>query len=160
MAQRSVFVSLGWTFRDYAKRVWDNSGEDNVLFLAGGIAFNIILAALPFLLLLVTGVGSLIHFYSIGYMKGDPLFARFFAYLNLFAASMLILVLADNFLLTFLGWEGVGLCSYLLISFWYQRNSAAVAGKKAFVTNRVGDVGFLIAMFLIIATYGTLRNSP
>jgi NADH-quinone oxidoreductase subunit L len=107
-------------------------------------------------ILLVTGVGSLIHFYSIGYMRGDPLFSRFFAYLNLFAASMLILVLADNFLLTFLGWEGVGLCSYLLISFWYRRNSAAVAGKKAFVTNRVGDVGFLIAMFLIIATYGTL----
>jgi len=107
-------------------------------------------------ILLVTGVGTLIHFYSIGYMKGDPLFSRFFAYLNLFAASMLILVLADNYLLTFLGWEGVGLCSYLLISFWYQRNSAAVAGKKAFVTNRVGDVGFLLAMFLIIATYGTL----
>jgi NADH-quinone oxidoreductase subunit L len=107
-------------------------------------------------ILLVTGVGSLIHFYSIGYMHGDPLFSRFFAYLNLFAASMLILVLADNFLLTFLGWEGVGLCSYLLISFWYRRNSAAVAGKKAFITNRVGDVGFLLAMFLIIATYGTL----
>ena len=108
-------------------------------------------------ILLVTGVGSLIHIYSIGYMHGDPLFSRFFAYLNLFAASMLILVLADNFLLTFLGWEGVGLCSYLLISFWFERNSAAVAGKKAFVTNRVGDVGFLLAMFLIIATYGTLN---
>lgn len=108
-------------------------------------------------ILLVTGVGSLIHVYSIGYMHGDPLFSRFFAYLNLFAASMLILVLADNLLLTFLGWEGVGLCSYLLISFWYERNSAAVAGKKAFVTNRVGDVGFLLAMFLIIATYGSLE---
>ena len=110
-------------------------------------------------ILLVTGVGSLIHFYSIGYMHGDSRFTRFFAYLNLFAASMLILVLADNFLLTFLGWEGVGLCSYLLISFWYERNSAAVAGKKAFVTNRVGDVGFLLAMFLMIATYGTLNYS-
>jgi len=108
-------------------------------------------------ILLVTGVGLLIHIYSIGYMHGDPLFSRFFAFLNLFAASMLILVLADNLLLTFLGWEGVGLCSYLLISFWYHRNSAAVAGKKAFVTNRVGDVGFLIAMFLIIATYGSLQ---
>ena len=107
-------------------------------------------------LLLVTGVGFLIHLYSIGYMHGDPLFSRFFAYLNLFAASMLILVVSDNLLLTFLGWEGVGLCSYLLISFWYQRNDAATAGKKAFVTNRVGDVGFLIAMFLIIATYGSL----
>ncbi len=109
--------------------------------------------------LLVTGVGSLIHIYSVGYMHGDGLYSRFFGYLNLFAASMLILVLADNFLLTFLGWEGVGLCSYLLISFWYERNSAAVAGKKAFITNRVGDVGFLIAMFLMVATYGTLNYS-
>jgi NADH-quinone oxidoreductase subunit L len=108
-------------------------------------------------LLLVTGVGLLIHLYSIGYMHGDPLFSRFFAYLNLFAASMLVLVVADNLLLTFLGWEGVGLCSYLLISFWYQRNDAAIAGKKAFITNRVGDVGFLLAMFLIIATYGSLE---
>ncbi|MFA5885086.1 MAG: NADH-quinone oxidoreductase subunit L, partial [Acidimicrobiia bacterium] len=108
-------------------------------------------------ILLVTGVGLLIHIYSIGYMHGDPLFSRFFAYLNLFAASMLILVIADNLLLTFLGWEGVGLCSYLLISFWYHRNAAAVAGKKAFVTNRVGDVGFLLAMFLIISTYGSLE---
>jgi len=108
-------------------------------------------------LLLVTGVGLCIHLYSIAYMHGDPLFSRFFAYLNLFAASMLILVVADNLLMTFLGWEGVGLCSYLLISFWYRRNDAATAGKKAFVTNRVGDVGFLLAMFLIIATYGTLE---
>ena len=87
-------------------------------------------------LLLVTGVGSLIHLYSIGYMHGDPRFSRFFCYLNLFAASMLILVLGSTFLLTFLGWEGVGLSSYLLVSFWYERNAAAVAGKKAFVTNR------------------------
>src|SRR5262249_7836431 len=107
-------------------------------------------------ILLVTGVGSLIHLYSIGYMRGDPLYSRFFAYLNLFAASMLILVIADNLLLTFLGWEGVGLCSYLLISFWYERRAAAVAGKKAFVTNRVGDVGFLLGMFLIITMYGSL----
>jgi NADH-quinone oxidoreductase subunit L len=108
-------------------------------------------------ILLVTGVGSLIHIYSMGYMHGDPHYARFFGYLNLFAASMLILVIADNLLLTFLGWEGVGLCSYLLISFWNERNDAAVAGKKAFVTNRVGDVGFLLAMLLIIATFGSLE---
>ena len=107
-------------------------------------------------ILLVTGIGSLIHLYSIGYMHGDPRFSRFFAYLNLFAASMLILVLGSSFLMTFLGWEGVGLCSYLLISFWFERNAAAVAGKKAFVTNRVGDVGFLLAMFLIIASYRSL----
>ncbi len=109
--------------------------------------------------LLVTGVGTLIHLYSIGYMHGDERYSRFFAYLNLFAASMLILVLGSNFLVTFLGWEGVGLCSYLLISFWFERNAAAVAGKKAFVTNRVGDVGFLLAMFLVFTSYGTLNYS-
>ncbi len=110
-------------------------------------------------ILLVTGVGTLIHLYSIGYMHGDERFSRFFAYLNLFAFSMLVLVLGSSFLVTFLGWEGVGLCSYLLISFWFERNSAAVAAKKAFVTNRVGDVGFLLAMFLIFASYGTLNYS-
>jgi len=108
-------------------------------------------------ILLVTGVGSLIHIYSLGYMHGDPRYSRFFSYLNLFAASMLVLVLGSNFLVTFLGWEGVGLSSYLLVSFWFERNAAAVAGKKAFVTNRVGDVGYLLAMFLIFASYGTLN---
>ena len=111
------------------------------------------------MILFVTGVGALIHLYAIGYMHGDPRFSRFFAYLNLFAASMLVLVLGSSFLLTFLGWEGVGLCSYLLISFWFERNSAAVAGKKAFVTNRVGDFGFMIAMFLIFEKVGTLDYS-
>lgn len=111
------------------------------------------------MILFVTGVGALIHLYAIGYMHGDPRFSRFFAYLNLFAASMLVLVLGSSFLLTFLGWEGVGLCSYLLISFWFERNSAAVAGKKAFVTNRVGDFGFMIAMFLIFSKVGTLDYS-
>lgn len=100
----------------------------------------------------ITFVATLIHIYSIGYMKGDPRFSRFFAYLNLFAGAMLALVLGENLLVTFLGWEGVGLCSYLLISFWFEKPSAATAGKKAFVTNRVGDVGFMLAMFLIIAT--------
>ncbi len=106
--------------------------------------------------LLVTGVGALIHLYAIGYMRGDPNFGRFFAIFNLFAASMLLLVLASNFLLTFLGWEGVGLCSYLLISYWFERNTAALGGKKAFIYNRVGDFGFLLAMFLIVAKFGTL----
>ncbi|HUI47412.1 MAG TPA: NADH-quinone oxidoreductase subunit L, partial [Acidimicrobiia bacterium] len=109
--------------------------------------------------LFVTGVGSLIHLYAIGYMHGDQRFPRFFAYLNLFAASMLVLVLGSSFLLTFMGWEGVGLCSYLLISFWFERNSAAVAGKKAFITNRVGDFGFMLAMFLIFEKLGTLDYS-
>ncbi|HLM18292.1 MAG TPA: NADH-quinone oxidoreductase subunit L [Acidimicrobiia bacterium] len=108
-------------------------------------------------ILLITGVGSLIHLYSIGYMHGDQRFSRFFAYLNLFVFSMLMLVLGSSFLVTFLGWEGVGLCSYLLISFWFERIPAAVAGKKAFVTNRVGDVGFLLAMFLIFVSYGSLN---
>src|SRR6478735_4629080 len=109
--------------------------------------------------LFVTGIATLIHLYAIGYMHGDERFSRFFAYMNLFAASMLVLVLGSSFLMTFLGWEGVGLCSYLLISFWFERNSAAVAGKKAFVTNRVGDVGFLLAMFLIFSSYGSLDYS-
>jgi NADH-quinone oxidoreductase subunit L len=108
------------------------------------------------MILFVTGVGTLIHAYAIGYMHGDERFSRFFAYMNLFGASMLVLVLGSSFLTTFLGWEGVGLCSYLLISFWFERNSAAVAGKKAFVTNRVGDFGFMLAMFLIFANLGSL----
>ncbi len=108
------------------------------------------------MVLFVTGVGSLIHLYSIGYMHGDPRFHTFFVYLNLFAFSMLMLVLGDNLLVTFLGWEGVGACSYFLVSFWFQRETAAVAGKKAFVTNRVGDWGFMVAMFLTFASLGTL----
>ena len=96
-------------------------------------------------MLFVTGVGALIHLYSIGYMHGDPKFSKFFLYLNLFVFSMLMLVLGDNLLVTFLGWEGVGTCSYFLISFWFDRESAAAAGKKAFVTNRVGDWGFMVA---------------
>ncbi len=87
--------------------------------------------------LFITGVGTLIHLYSVGYMHGDPRYSRFFCYLNLFIFSMLTLVLADNFVLMFLGWEGVGTCSYLLVSFWFERDSAASAGKKAFVTNRI-----------------------
>ena len=107
--------------------------------------------------LFVTGVGTLIHLYSIGYMHGDPDFNRFFTYLNLFAFSMLMLVLGDNFLLTFLGWEGVGACSYLLISFWFKDPANATAGKKAFITNRVGDWGFMVAMFLIFFNFGSLQ---
>ena len=107
-------------------------------------------------ILFVTGVGTLIHLYSLGYMHGDENFGRFFAFMNLFCASMLVLVLGSNFLVTFLGWEGVGLCSYLLVSFWFQRNSAAVAGKKAFVTTRIGDFGFMVALFLIFAELGSL----
>jgi len=105
--------------------------------------------------LVVTGVGSLIHIYSIGYMHGDPRFGRFFTYLNLFIFSMLTLVLANNFALLFVGWELVGLSSYLLISFWFERDTAAAAGKKAFVVNRVGDVGFIVALMLIFSVFGS-----
>jgi len=109
--------------------------------------------------LFVTGIGSLIHLYAIGYMHGDPKFSKFFLYLNLFVFSMLMLVLGENLLVTFLGWEGVGACSYFLISFWHSRDSAATAGKKAFVTNRVGDWGMMVAMFLAFSAVGTLSYS-
>jgi NADH-quinone oxidoreductase subunit L len=108
------------------------------------------------MILVVTGVGSAIHLYSIGYMRGDPREHRYFAYLNLFAFSMLVLVMANNFLVMYVGWELVGLCSYLLIGFWFERPSASVAAKKAFITNRVGDVGFALGIILIFVTFGTL----
>jgi NADH-quinone oxidoreductase subunit L len=107
--------------------------------------------------LFVTGIGALIHLYAIGYMHGDPKFSKFFVYLNLFIFSMLVLVLGSNLVVTFLGWEGVGVCSYLLVSFWQTRTEAATAGKKAFITNRVGDVGFMIAMFLTFEAVGSLN---
>src|SRR6476659_5018879 len=107
----------------------------------------------------VTFVGFLIHVYSIGYMSHDETdagYARYFAYLNLFLFAMLVLVLANNFLLMFVGWEGVGLCSYLLIGYYYEREYAADAGKKAFVVNRIGDFGFILGIFGIFALFGTL----
>ncbi|MFN8156484.1 MAG: NADH-quinone oxidoreductase subunit L [Candidatus Nanopelagicales bacterium] len=106
--------------------------------------------------MLITGVGTLIHIYSVGYMAHDPARRRFFAYLNLFVASMLLLVLADNYLVLYVGWEGVGLASYLLIGFWFYKESAAVAAKKAFVANRVGDVGLSIAVMLMFITFGSV----
>ncbi|MBI5726894.1 MAG: NADH-quinone oxidoreductase subunit L, partial [Ignavibacteriales bacterium] len=111
--------------------------------------------------LVVTGIGFIIHIYSIGYMHGDKGFWRFFAYLNLFIFAMMNLVLADNFVLLFLGWEGVGLCSYLLIGFWYERkfekSTTSDAAKKAFVVNRIGDFGFLVGMFLIYLNFNSLN---
>src|SRR5438477_4389135 len=109
------------------------------------------------MLLVVTGVGLLIHIYSVGYMWEEGGFYRYFSYLNLFMFFMLTLVLANNYLLMFIGWEGVGLASYLLIGFFFLRDSAASAGKKAFIVNRVGDFGFLIALFLLIKHFGSLR---
>ena len=111
------------------------------------------------MVLFVTGVSSLIHLYSIGYMKGDKDFPKFFLYLNLFVASMLILVLGSNLVVTFAGWEGVGVCSYWLVAFWFEKDSAASAGKKAFLYNRIGDVGFLIAIFLVFDKLHTVEYS-
>src|SRR5688500_10795275 len=110
------------------------------------------------MILVISGLGSLIHIYSTSYMHDevDSEYARYFSYLNLFAAFMLILVLGANFLVLFVGWEGVGLCSYLLIGFWFRKQSAADAGKKAFVVNRIGDFGFVLGMLLLFATFGTL----
>jgi NADH-quinone oxidoreductase subunit L len=110
--------------------------------------------------LLITGVGSLIHLYSVGYMAHDEKRRRFFGYLNLFLAAMLLLVLADNYLLLYVGWEGVGLASYLLIGFWQHKPSAATAAKKAFLVNRVGDVGLSIAVMLMFTTFGTFAFTP
>ena len=108
------------------------------------------------MVLVITGVGTLIHIFSIGYMRDDPGYPRFFAYLNLFVAFMLVLVLGANYPVLFVGWEGVGLCSYLLIGFWFSDKANADAGKKAFIVNRIGDFGFLIAMFLLFANLQTL----
>jgi NADH:ubiquinone oxidoreductase subunit 5 (subunit L)/multisubunit Na+/H+ antiporter MnhA subunit len=110
------------------------------------------------MILVVTGIGSLIHIYSTGYMheETDGEYARYFSYLNLFASFMLVLVLGANFPVMFVGWEGVGLCSYLLIGFWFRKQSASDAGKKAFVVNRIGDFGFILGMLLIFVTFGTL----
>src|SRR5271165_3591315 len=111
------------------------------------------------MVLVVTGVGFLIHVYSIGYMGHEGGYYRFFGYMNLFMFSMLTLVLANNLLLLFVGWEGVGLCSYLLIGFYFLKKSAADAGKKAFIVNRIGDAGFILGIFLIASTFGTVRFS-
>ena len=110
------------------------------------------------MILVITGIGSLIHIYSTAYMheESDPEYARYFSYLNLFAAFMLVLVLGSNFLVMFVGWEGVGLCSYLLIGFWYQKKSASDAGKKAFIVNRIGDFGFILGVLLIFVRFGTI----
>jgi NADH-quinone oxidoreductase subunit L len=124
------------------------------------IDFSLVLDQLSLVMLLVvTGVGFLIHVYSVGYMQDDPGYARYFSYLNLFLFFMTTLVLAGNVLLMFVGWEGVGLASYLLIGFWFQKPTAAAAGKKAFIVNRIGDFGFLIGIFLLLANFGTLTFS-
>ncbi|MGH9135544.1 MAG: NADH-quinone oxidoreductase subunit L [Acidimicrobiales bacterium] len=154
----SVVVFLGLLDREEEARRFEQ-----VLFdwlPSGGLHVEIGFLADPLsitMALFVTGISALIHLYSIGYMHGDRDFSKFFIYLNLFVFSMLCLVLANNFLLTFLGWEGVGTCSYLLISFWFTDEANAAAGKKAFVTNRIGDFGFMLAMFVMFGTVGSLN---
>ncbi len=141
--------------REHVSTLWN-------LVPAGGFQVSLGYLADPLSItfaMFVTGVATLIHVYSIGYMHGDPRYSRFFGYLNLFVASMLVLVLGDSFLVTFVGWEGVGVCSYLLVSFWFERPAAALGGKKAFVTTRVGDFGFMLAMFLIFEKLRTLDYS-
>ena len=131
--------------------------------IAGDFACNIGFLIDPLslvMMLTVSGVSFIIHVYSVGYMHDDPGYRRYFVYLNLFVFFMLTLVSANSFLLMFVGWEGVGLCSYLLIGFWYERKAPADAGKKAFIVNRIGDYGFLLAMFLIFVTFGTLNFLP
>ncbi|MDE2180738.1 MAG: NADH-quinone oxidoreductase subunit L [candidate division NC10 bacterium] len=145
------FQTVGGTTLDWDVYSWMKVGDLKVPigFLVDPLS--------TVMMLVVTFVGFLIHVYSIGYMHGDRGYARFFTYLNLFMFSMLMLVLANNYLLMFLGWEGVGLCSYLLIGFWYEKKSAADAGKKAFVVNRIGDAGFILGLFLIWTTFGSLK---
>jgi len=141
--------SFALPYQEYVAH-WIRSGSFSVDF-----AFYLDQLSLV-MLLVVTGVGFLIHIYSVGYMWDDPSYYRFFTYLNLFMFFMLTLILANNYLLMFIGWEGVGLASYLLIGFWFTKDSAASAGKKAFIVNRIGDFGFLIGLFLIIQHFGSL----
>src|SRR3989454_7985268 len=143
-------------------RVWSGPAFTTTLFswiVAGEFETSVTALVDPLtgvMLLVVTGVGALIHIYSVGYMHDDPGYARFFAYLNLFVFSMTMLVLAGNFLLLYVFWEAVGLCSYLLIGFWYTRPAAAEAGKKAFIVNRVGDFGFGLGVLWLWTALGTL----
>jgi NADH-quinone oxidoreductase subunit L len=144
------FSSLALPYHEYVAH-WIRSGSFTVNYEFYLDELSLVM------LLVVTGVGFLIHLYSVGYMWDDPSYYRFFAYLNLFLFFMLTLILAGNYLQMFIGWEGVGLASYLLIGFWFTKDSAASAGKKAFIVNRIGDFGFLIALFLLIQHFGTLN---
>ncbi len=144
------FSSLSLPYTEYLAH-WIRAGSFHV-------DFEFYLDQLSLVMLLVvTGVGLLIHIYSVGYMWDDPSYYRFFCYMNLFMFFMLTLILAGNYLVMFIGWEGVGLASYLLIGFWFTKDSAASAGKKAFIVNRIGDFGFLIALFLLIKHFGSLN---
>jgi NADH-quinone oxidoreductase subunit L len=149
----SVFALLEVTNGGQPAHTWFSWMATGSLSVHFGLSVDALTAVM---LMVVTGVGSAIHVYSYGYMHGDEGFSRFFAYLNLFMFAMLLLVMADNLLLLFVGWEGVGLCSYLLIGFWYQDLENADAGRKAFIANRIGDFAFLLGMFSLFALAGSL----
>jgi NADH-quinone oxidoreductase subunit L len=161
MVAASFVVTVG-VFLDLLSR--DEAERSHVVTLFSWVPVSSLQIDMAFLAdplsitmaLFVTGIATLIHLFAAGYMHGDPKYSKFFLYLNLFVLSMLVLVLGENLLVTFLGWEGVGTCSYLLISFWHTRESAATAGKKAFVTNRVGDWGVMLAMFLMFQAVGSV----
>src|SRR5438034_2914620 len=158
----SVLLSFGWVLKTllalgtlestYIERyfTWFQSGDLRIGF---DLSVDRLTAVM---LLVVTGIGSLIHIYAAGYMSHEGGYYRFFGYLNLFMFFMLVLVLAANYILLFVGWEGVGLCSYLLIGFYFLKKSATNAGMKAFIVNRIGDAGFTLGMFLLFKTFGTL----
>ncbi|MBS1833931.1 MAG: NADH-quinone oxidoreductase subunit L, partial [Acidobacteria bacterium] len=158
----SVLLSFAWVLKTFSGLypLEEAHVEKYFTWIQSGafhIGFDLMIDKLnAILLLIITGVGLLIHIYAIGYMSHEGGYYRFFAYLNLFMFFMLILVLGANFLLLFVGWEGVGLCSYLLIGFYFQEKFAGDAGKKAFIVNRVGDFGFALAMFLIFIQFGSL----
>ncbi|MDA8098446.1 MAG: NADH-quinone oxidoreductase subunit L [Nitrospiraceae bacterium] len=168
LKERAASVAIGGVFGAFVFAVWafidvvNGTIIDENLYSwisIGNLSVNVgfqIDQLTAVMLMVVTTLSTLIHIYSVGYMHGDKGFARFFAYLELFTFFMLVLVMANNFLLMFVGWEGVGLCSYLLIGFWYEKKSASDAGIKAFVVNRVGDFGFVLGMLLIFVTFGTL----
>src|SRR3954470_24060623 len=161
MVLASFVVSVG-AYADLLSMDESERAHVETLFTwisVGGLHINLAFLADPLsitMCLFVTGVAFLIHVFSIGYMHGDPKFSKFFLYLNLFVLAMTLLVLGENLLVTFLGWEGVGTCSYFMISFWHTRDYAATAGKKAFVTNRIGDFGFMLAMFLAFQAIGSI----
>jgi NADH-quinone oxidoreductase subunit L len=159
-----VFPGLAFALASWIAIGFSSSSAPYVFYLAHWIRSGSFTVDFAFyldqlsliMMLVVTGVGFLIHIYSVGYMSEDPSYYRFFTYLNLFMFFMLTLVLANNYLMMFIGWEGVGLASYLLIGFWFTKDSAASAGKKAFIVNRIGDFGFLIGIFLLIQHFGSL----
>ena len=165
MVLASFVVSVG-AYADLLSMDAEQRAHVETLFSwisVGGLHIDLAFLADPLsitMCLFVTGVAFLIHVFSIGYMHGDPKYSKFFLYLNLFVLAMTLLVLGENLLVTFLGWEGVGTCSYLLISFWHTRDYAATAGKKAFVTNRIGDFGFMLAMFLAFEAIGSISYGP